>query len=51
MLDLIANLQGRRMEEQRAHLSVQPDAVSLSGANCDDVKDEETRYVMFLRLH
>uniref|UniRef100_A0A0R3RTW5 Mitochondrial fission regulator 2 n=1 Tax=Elaeophora elaphi TaxID=1147741 RepID=A0A0R3RTW5_9BILA len=30
MLDLIASLQGRRMEEQRAHLTVQSEAVSLS---------------------
>ncbi|VBB31846.1 unnamed protein product [Acanthocheilonema viteae] len=37
MLDLIASLQGRRMEEQRAHLNVQSETVSLS-IN-DDVKD------------
>ncbi|CAG9539167.1 unnamed protein product [Cercopithifilaria johnstoni] len=30
MLDLIASLQGRRMEEQRAHLNVQSEAISLS---------------------
>uniref|UniRef100_A0A915Q3M1 Uncharacterized protein n=1 Tax=Setaria digitata TaxID=48799 RepID=A0A915Q3M1_9BILA len=39
MLDLIASLQGRRMEEQRAHLSVHPEGVSLSING--DVKDND----------
>ncbi|VDM96541.1 unnamed protein product [Thelazia callipaeda] len=36
MLDLIASLQGRRMEEQRAHLSVQPESIVLSVPNNSD---------------
>lgn len=41
MLDLIASLQGRRMEEQRAHLSVQSEAMPLSVNS--DVKDNNER--------
>ncbi|VDK65010.1 unnamed protein product [Onchocerca ochengi] len=37
MLDLIASLQGRRMEEQRAHLNIQSEAIPLSIS--DDMKD------------
>ncbi|MCP9263083.1 G-protein-signaling modulator 1 [Dirofilaria immitis] len=36
MLDLIASLQGRRMEEQRAHLSIHSETISLSINN--DIK-------------
>ncbi|VDK77687.1 unnamed protein product [Litomosoides sigmodontis] len=37
MFDLIASLQGRRMEEQRAHLNVQSESISLPTNG--DVKD------------
>uniref|UniRef100_A0A915CG10 G-protein-signaling modulator 2 n=2 Tax=Parascaris univalens TaxID=6257 RepID=A0A915CG10_PARUN len=39
MLDLIESLQGRRMEEQRAHLSVNVESVSVSGINPEEPKE------------
>ncbi|KHN85803.1 G-protein-signaling modulator 1 [Toxocara canis] len=39
MLDLIESLQGRRMEEQRAHLSVNAESVSVPRANSVEPKE------------
>ncbi|VDK43508.1 unnamed protein product [Anisakis simplex] len=39
MLDLIESLQGRRMEEQRAHLSVNAESVSVSESGTDEPKE------------
>lgn len=48
MLNLIASLQGRRMEEQRAHLNVASDTESLiSSVATTEGKDDQIRLVFF----
>lgn len=50
MLDLIESLQGRRMEEQRAHLSVNAESISVSGINPEEPKESRFAYLVHLQI-